>query len=88
MEADRIKRYEAATVLEIEIIQVVKDGCLARVSNDNHKRIFLELTGSDLARAAEGQRYKVPAEKSGTFKYTTVLGAPSTVERWTPLAKP
>ena len=88
MEADRIKRYEAATVLEIEIIQVVKDGCLARVSNDNQKRIFLELTGSDLARAAEGQRYKVRAERSGTFRYTTVLGAPSTVERWTPLAKP
>ena len=68
MEADRTKRYEAATVPEIEIIQVVKDGCLARVSNDNHKRIFLELTGSDLARAAEGQRYKVRAEQSGTLQ--------------------
>jgi membrane protein involved in colicin uptake len=38
--AERIKRYEAATVLEFEIIQVVKDGCLARVLNDNQKRIF------------------------------------------------
>jgi hypothetical protein len=61
--AERIKRYEAATVLEIEIIQVVKNGCLARVLNDNHKRIFLELTGPDLAQAAEGQRYEVRAEK-------------------------
>jgi hypothetical protein len=86
--AERIKRYEAATILEFEIIQVVKDGCLARVLNDNHKRIFLELTGPDLAKAAQGQTYKVRAERSGTFKYTTVLGAPSTVERWTPLAKP
>jgi hypothetical protein len=83
--ADRIKAYEAATVLEIEIIQVVKDGCLATLLNDNHKRIFLELTGPDFA---QGQRYEVRAERSGTFKYTTVLGAPSTVERWTPLGKP
>ena len=83
--AERIKRYEAATVLQIEIIQVVNDGCLARVLNDNHKRIFLELTGPNFA---QGQRYEVRAEQSGTFKYTTVLGAPSTVERWTPLAKP
>jgi hypothetical protein len=83
--AERAKRYEAATVLQIEIIQVVKDGCLARVLNDNHKRIFLELTGSDFA---QGQRYEVRAERSGTFSYTTVLGAPSTVERWTPLGKP
>ena len=49
------------------------------------KRIFLELTGPDFA---QGQRYEVRAERSGTFNYTTVLGAPSTVERWTPLAKP
>ena len=81
----RIKSYEAVTVLQIEIIQVVKDGCLASVLNDNHKRIFLELTGPDFA---QGQRYEVRAERSGTFKYTTVLGAPSTVERWTPLVKP
>ena len=85
MEADRIKRYEAATVLEIEISQVLNNGCLARVLNDNHKSIFLELRGPNFA---QGQRYKVRAERSGTFKYTTVLGAPSTVERWTPLAKP
>jgi hypothetical protein len=57
-------------------------------SNDNQKRIFLELTAPDLAKAAEGQRYKVRAERSGIFQYTTVLGAPSTVERWTPLGKP
>jgi hypothetical protein len=85
MKAERGKRYEAATVLQIEIIQVVNDGCLARVLNDNQKRIFLELTGPDFA---QGQRYEVRAEQSGTFKYTTVLGAPSTVERWTPLARP
>ena len=85
MEADRIKEYEAATLLEIEINQVLNNGCLARVLNANHKSIFLELTGPNLA---QGQRYKVRAERSGVFKYTTVLGAPSTVERWTPLAKP
>ncbi len=83
--AERKRRYEAATALEIEITQVVNDGCLARVLNDNNKRIFLELTGPDFA---QGQRYQVRAEQSGVFKYTTVLGAPSTVERWTPLAKP
>ena len=38
--AERIKRYKAATVLEFEIIQVVKDGCLARVLNDNQKGFF------------------------------------------------
>jgi hypothetical protein len=85
MEADRIKRYEAATLLEIEISQVLNNGCLARVLNDNHKSIFLELRGPNFA---QGQRYKVRAERSGIFKYTTVLGASSTVERWTPLAKP
>jgi hypothetical protein len=88
MKADRIKMYEAATLLEIEVSQVLNNGCLARVLNDNHKSIFIELTGPDLAQAAQGQRYKVRAERSGIFKYTTVLGAPSTVERWTPLAKP
>ena len=62
--AERIKRYEAATVLQIEIIQVVNDGCLVRVLNDNHKRIFLELTGPNFA---QGQRYEVRAEQSGTF---------------------
>ena len=82
--AERKRKYEAATVLEIEITQVVNDGCLARVLND-HKTIFIELRGHDLA---QGQRYEVRAEQSGLFKYTTVLGAPSTVERWTPLAKP
>ena len=56
-----------------------------QVLNDNHKRIFIELRGASLA---QGQRYEVRAEQRGTFKYTTVLGAPSTVERWTPLAKP
>jgi hypothetical protein len=85
IKADRIKTYEAATLLEIEISQVLNDGCLARVLNDNHKSIFLELTGPNFA---QGQRYKVRAERSGIFKYTTVLGAPTTVERWTPLAKP
>ncbi len=85
MKADRIKMYEAATLLEIEISQVLNNGCLARVLNDNHKRIFLELRGPNFA---QGQRYQVRAERSGIFKYTTVLGAPSTVERWTPLAKP
>ena len=83
--AERVKSYEAASVLQIEIIQVVNDGCLARILNDHQKRIFLELTGPDFA---QGQRYEVRAERSGTFKYTSVLGAPSTIERWTPLAKP
>jgi hypothetical protein len=85
MRVEKIKRYEAATVLQIEITQVLNNGCLARVLNDSQKRIFLELTGPDFV---QGQRYEVRAEQSGTFKYTTVLGAPSTIERWTPLAKP
>jgi hypothetical protein len=38
--ADRIKAYKAATVLEIEIIQVVKDGCLARVRTIIRKGFF------------------------------------------------
>ena len=82
--AERIKRYEAATILEIEITQVVNDGCLARVLNDNQKRIFRELPGPDFA---QGQRYEVRAVQSGTFRYTTVLGASSTIERWTRVAR-
>jgi hypothetical protein len=85
MKAERIKRYETATVLEVEITQVLDYGCLATVLNDNRKRIFLELVGP---KFAQGQRHEVRAEQSGVFKYTTVLGASSTVERWTPLAKP
>ena len=85
MKAERIKRYETATVLEVEITQVLDYGCLATVLNDNRKKIFLELVGPNFA---QGQRYEVRAEQSGVFKYTTVLGASSTVERWTPLAKP
>jgi hypothetical protein len=85
MKAERIKRYEAATILEIEITQVVNDGCLARVLNDNQKRIFRELPGPDFA---QGQRYEVRAVQSGTFRYTTVLGASSTIERWTRVARP
>jgi hypothetical protein len=80
-----MKRYEDAPVLEIEISQVLNNGCLVRVLNDDRKSIFLELTGPDLA---EDQRYKIRAERSGIFKYTTVLGAPKTVERWTSLRMP
>ena len=72
-------------ILQIEITQVLNDGCLATVLNENQKKIFLELVGPNFA---QGQRYEVRAEQSGVFKYTTVLGASSTVERWTPLAKP
>ena len=46
MEAARITRYENAAKLEIEIIQVLGDGCLARVLESNpstRKRIFIEL---------------------------------------------
>jgi hypothetical protein len=85
MKATRLKRYEAAPVLQLEIIQVLNDGCLARVLNDNHKRIFIELRGANLA---QGQQYEIRAGRWGTFKYTTVLGAPSTVERWAPLENP
>ena len=85
LKAERIKRYKAATVLEIEITQVLDYGCLATVLNDNRKRIFLEPAGPNFA---QGQKYEVRAEQSGVFKYTTVLSAPSTIERWTPLAKP
>jgi hypothetical protein len=49
------------------------------------ERIFIELKGP---KFAQGQRYEVRAEQWGTFKYTTVLGAPSTIERWAPLEKP
>ena len=38
MKVERIKRYEAATILEIEITQVLDDGCLATVLNDNKKQ--------------------------------------------------
>lgn len=85
LKAERIKRYKAATVLEIEITQVLDYGCLATVLNDNRKRIFLEPAGPNFA---QGQKYEVRAEQSGVFNYTTVLSAPSTIERWTPLAKP
>jgi hypothetical protein len=86
IDAARLEKYENATKLEIEIVQILDEGCLATVlENDNwtRKRIFIELRGS----VAEGQRYEVRAEQSGTFSYKTVLGAPSTVERWTPIMK-
>jgi hypothetical protein len=54
--AERIKRYEAATPLQIEITQVLKDGCLARVLSDNRKLIFIDLRGSDLAQGQRGAR--------------------------------
>jgi hypothetical protein len=65
MKAERIKRYEAATILEIEITQVPDYGCLATVLNDNRKRIFLELAGPNFA---QGQRYEVRAEQSWSFQ--------------------
>jgi hypothetical protein len=43
MKAERIKRYEAATILEIEITQVPDYGCLATVLNDNRKGFFSNL---------------------------------------------
>jgi hypothetical protein len=85
MKAERIKRYEAATILEIEITQVPDYGCLATVLNDNRKRIFLELAGPNFAQV-RGMKFE--RSNLGVFKYTTVLSAPSTIERWTPLAKP
>jgi hypothetical protein len=86
-----IQRYKNAEQLEFKITQVLPNGCLAAVWDWNSalkasfptgKRIFIELTGPGLA---EGQKYGLHAERSGTFSYKTVLGAPSTVERWTPV---
>ena len=71
MRAARLQWYEAAPVLQFEIIQVLNDGCLAMVLNENHKRIFIEQRGANLA---QGQRYEVRAEQSGTFKYMTGTG--------------
>ena len=88
MKAARIKRYQNAAKLVIEIIQVLDDGCLARVLESNAstgKKIFIELRNPNWA---EGQRYELRAEQYGTFSYKTVLGAPSTVERWVPVDKP
>jgi hypothetical protein len=60
MRIARVKRYEAAALLQIEIIQVLNDGCLARILNENGKRIFIKLRGSNLA---QGQRYEAKAEQ-------------------------
>ena len=61
IKAAKVKRYEDAAELAI----VLDNGNLTR------KRIFIELRGS----VAQGQRYEVRAEQSGTFSYKTVLGA-------------
>jgi hypothetical protein len=85
MRIARKRRYEQAVLLQLSIIQVLNDGSLATVLNDNYKTIFIELKGSHLA---QGQRYELKAEQWGTFKYRTVLGAPSVVERWAPVDEP
>jgi hypothetical protein len=87
IKAARVQRYESAADIQLEIVQVTEGGCLAIVldnGNLTRKRIFIQLRGS----VAEGQRYEVRAEQSGTFSYKTVLGAPATVERWTLVPKP
>jgi hypothetical protein len=88
-----IQRYESADNFRIEIIQVLSEGCLATIikrdstiePDPTGKRIFIEMTGSNLA---EGQKYNVRAERSGTFNCTTESGAPSTIERWIPIEEP
>jgi hypothetical protein len=71
-EEEKVRKCHSSSTLHI---QVLDDGCLVRVLNDNYT-IFTELKGSDLA---QGQRYELKAEKWGTFKCRTVLGAPSTL---------
>ena len=74
IKAAKVKRYEDAAEFQLEIVQVTEEGCLAIVldnGNLTRKRIFIQLRGS----VAEGQRYEVRAEQSGTFSYKTVLGA-------------
>jgi hypothetical protein len=88
-----IQGFESADNFQIEIIQVLSEGCLATIikwdsaiePDPTGKRIFIEMTGSNLA---EGQKYNVRAERSGTFSYTTALGASSTIERWIPIEEP
>ena len=37
---ERIKRYEDAPVLQVEIIQVLNDGCLASVKRQSQKDFY------------------------------------------------
>jgi hypothetical protein len=60
MRIARQRRYESADLLQVSIIQVPNEACLARVLNDNHKTIFIELKSSNLA---QGQKYELKAEK-------------------------
>ena len=43
MRIARKRRYESAALLQLSVIQVLDDGCLAHVLNDNYKTIFIEL---------------------------------------------
>jgi hypothetical protein len=57
MKAARLKRYEAAPVLQLEITQVLNDGCLAMILNDNHKG-FLSNCGALIWRKVRGMKFE------------------------------
>ena len=61
--AERVKSYETASVLQIRD-NPSRKRWMSGQSRNHQKRIFLELTGPDFA---QGQRYEVRAERSGTF---------------------
>ena len=71
---------KSSSRLRIEVLQVLDSGCLALDLDGDYKRVFIDgLVSGDLA---EGQKGVIRAQRDGVFKYTTVQGGSSTIEKW------
>jgi len=67
--------------ISFRVLQVLADGCMVEPDGFDG-RVYLE----GLSGAAEGEHFSAHVIRSGTFSYKTVLGAPSTIEKWVMIA--
>jgi hypothetical protein len=82
LEEKRVQKIEFNKTLEkisFTVQQVLPEGVIgARDEGHNYQPIFIEgITGLD-----EGDRRQICARRVGSFTYTTVMGASSTIQKW------
>ena len=79
-QAAKEDRRASSVEKKFEVLQVISGGILCM--DDDSRRFYIEGKWSNMA---EGQRYSMRVIRDGVFEYRTVLGAPSTIERYVPL---
>ena len=86
LEEEKVKKIEFNKTLEILLLtveQVLPKGVICS-QRYNDQRIFVE----GIAGLTEGDKREICARREGSFTYTTVLGASSTIQKWVTVEDP